>query len=135
MCLSHFEETGGVLIVGGIDSLLYEGDIKWLSIPRLDTFGTLAGAIKLSTTTVFIQTTVLFDMRLTGILLSPSMLDSLQSAFSHFVCTSQSAILLSVKSLCPSTADSNSNNSQLLLKGNGTFISVPKFISSTIFLD
>lgn len=101
MCLSHFEETGGVLIIGGIDNLLIEGDIKWLSIPRLDTFGTMAGAVKLSTATVFSQVTVLFDMRVSGILLSPSMLDRMQEVFSDFVCNSQSAILLSVKSLCP----------------------------------
>jgi hypothetical protein len=127
MCLSHFEETGGVLIIGGIDTQLFEGDIKWLSVPRLDTYSTVAGAVKLSGLHVFSQMEVIFDLRVSGIFLSPAMLGALQRAFNDYVCSSQQAILLSVKGLCVAGSES-----QVL---NGTYISVPKFISSSIFLD
>lgn len=64
-------------MIGGIDVALFEGDIKWFSVPRLDTLATVAGSVKIGTQKVFSKTTVYFDTKVPGIMISLKMLQEL----------------------------------------------------------
>jgi hypothetical protein len=66
-----------------------------------------------------------FSTEVLGIALSPATLAQLQVAFSLEVCGTSSAILLAVKGLCGAQLIANASTS----------ISVPAFISRSLFFD
>ncbi len=48
MCLNHYPESGGYLIIGGIEESLYDSEISWISFARVNKYSTYANSITLN---------------------------------------------------------------------------------------
>jgi hypothetical protein len=70
LCLNHYAESGGYLIIGGIDSELYDDPIIWLNFKQVNSLSVDASSIYISSTLVTSKITVDFDTKTPYIMMS-----------------------------------------------------------------